>query len=220
MADAIKVHVYDDATLLGTVNVSGGNWSKTGQSLAAGVHKIKGRAEDLAGNIGSFSSIKNVYTGSATTPTCDLLDDSGESSSDNVTNDDTPRIKVILNLGSELTALSPVGVLPWQAVKALKLQKSIDGGTNWTDVDTHTVVEGDKIDDAIWEYSFQITSALSNGVVKFRALWQDQKNNWSAVGAVLDVTIDITAPSAPAITNIYDGQVFIGTSIDISGTAS
>jgi hypothetical protein len=214
MADAIKVHVYDDAALLGTVNVSSGNWSKTGQSLAAGVHKIKGKAEDLAGNIGAFSAIKNIRTGTIETPGCDLLDDSGESSSDKVTNDNTPRIEVILSLDP----ISGVDSLSQNTVKKLKLKKWNDSAyvnfleatTGFTFEDNNTVIS----------YIFQLTDPLDDGEHKFEATWVDQKDNESALGAELSITVDTTAPNAPAITNIQDGQVFIGTSIDISGTAT
>ena len=217
MPDAIKVHLYDDTTLLDTRTVDGGgNWSKTGQSLSAGAHQLKGKAEDLAGNISGFSTIKKVYTGSTTTPVCDLLDDTGESSTDNVTNDDTPRIRVYINLQTESVALG-IDLNP-NAVKALKLQKSTDGGNNWSDVATETELSFD--DAYIWDAFFYITTALPEGEVKFRALWQDQKNDWSATGPVLTIIVDTTAPNAPAITSPENGQVFVGTSIDIAGTAS
>jgi len=220
MADAVKVHLYDDATLLCSPAVSGTTWSKSGQTLAAGAHKLKAKGEDLAGNIGAFSTISNIITGSTTTPICDLLDDSGQSSTDNVTNDSTPRIKVILSLDNEYASMGGVTPIPLAAVKALKLQKSTDGGTNWTDVDTHTVISGDFTAPYTFSYTYQFATALSDGTVKFRAMWQDSMGTWSAPGAFNSVVIDTVAPNAPAITAPVDGMVFIGTSINISGTAS
>lgn len=219
MADAVKVHLYDDATLLCSPDVSGTTWSKSGQTLAAGAHKLKAKSEDLAGNIGAFSTITTIYTGSNVTPTCDLLDDSGQSSTDNVTNDSTPRIKVILNLGVDFASMDGV-FIPLAAVKALKLQKSTDGGSTWTDVDTHTVVSGDYTAPYTFSYTYQFATALSDGTVKFRAMWQDSMNTWSASGEVTSVVIDTVAPNAPAITAPVNGMVFIGTSINVSGTAS
>lgn len=219
MADAVKVHLYDDATLLCSPAVSGTTWSKTGQTLAAGAHKLKAKSEDLAGNIGAFSTITTIYSGSIATPTCELLDDSGQSSIDNVTNDSTPRISVILYLDDELSSMD-VPSIPLAAVKALKLQKSTDGGSTWTDVDTHTVVSGDYTSPYTFSYTYQFATALSDGTVKFRAMWQDSMNTWSASGDVISVVIDTVAPNAPAITAPVDGMVFIGTSINVSGTAS
>ncbi len=220
MADAVKVHLYDDATLLCSPDVNGGTWGKLGQTLAAGAHKLKAKSEDLAGNIGAFSTISNIVSGSTTTPTCDLLDDSGQSSSDNVTNDSTPRIKVTLSLDDEYASMDSVTPIQLVAVKALKLQKSTDGGSTWTDVDTHTVVSGDYTSPYTFSYTYQFATALSDGTVKFRAMWQDSMNTWSASGAVLSVVIDTVAPNAPAITAPVNGMVFIGTSINVSGTAS
>ena len=122
--DAVKVHLYDDATLLCSPDVSGTTWGKMGQTLAAGTHKLKAKSEDLAGNISAFSTISNIVTGSTTTPTCDLLDDSGQSSTDNVTNDSTPRIKVILSLDDEYASMGGVTPISLAVVKALKLQQS------------------------------------------------------------------------------------------------
>lgn len=220
MADAVKVHLYDDATLLCSPDVSGTTWSKSGQTLAAGAHKLKAKGEDLAGNIGAFSTISNIYTGSTTTPTCDLLDDTGQSSTDNVTNDSTPRIKVILSLWDEHASMGGVPPIPLAAVKALKLQKSTDGGSTWTDVDTHTVIAGDYTSPYTFSYTYQFATALSDGTVKFRAMWQDSMDTWSAPGNVISVVIDTVAPNAPAITAPVNGMVFIGNSINISGTAS
>ena len=220
MADTVKVHLYDDATLLCSPAVGGTTWGKMGQTLAAGAHKLKAKGEDLAGNIGAFSTISNIITGSTTTPICDLLDDSGQSNADNVTNDSTPRIKVILSLYDEYNSMGGVTPISLAAVNALKLQKSTDGGSTWTDVDTHTVITGDYTSPYTFSYTYQFATALSDGTVKFRAMWQDSMDTWSAPGDVLSVVIDTVAPNAPAITAPVDGMVFIGTSINISGTAS
>ena len=220
MADAVKVHLYDDATLLCSPAVSGTTWSKSGQTLAAGAHKLKAKGEDLAGNIGAFSTITNIFSGSTATPTCDLLDDSGQSSTDNVTNDSTPRIKVILSLGADFSSMGGATPIPQAAVKALKLQKSTDGGSSWTDVDTHTVVSGDYQSPSTFSYTYQFATALSDGTVKFRAMWQDSMNTWSVPGTLINVVIDTVAPNAPEITAPVNGMVFIGNSINVSGTAS
>jgi hypothetical protein len=220
MADAVKVHLYDDATLLCSPAVSGTTWSKSGQTLAAGAHKLKAKGEDLAGNISAFSTITNIVSGSTATPICDLLDDSGQSSTDNVTNDSTPRIKVILSLSADFSSMGGVTPIPLAAVKALKLQKSTDGGSTWTDVDTHTVITGDYTSPYTFSYTYQFATALSDGTVKFRAMWQDSMNTWSVPGTLINVVIDTVAPNAPEITAPVNGMVFIGTSINVSGTAS
>ena len=46
---AVKVHLYDDVTLKASPVVTGGAWSVSALALAAGLHILKGRAEDAAG---------------------------------------------------------------------------------------------------------------------------------------------------------------------------
>lgn len=50
------VNVYDGATLLGSVNATGGAWSFTAGALAEGPHTITARATDLAGNVSPASN--------------------------------------------------------------------------------------------------------------------------------------------------------------------
>ncbi|MCF7801101.1 MAG: hypothetical protein K9N34_03690 [Candidatus Marinimicrobia bacterium] len=217
MPDAAKVHVYDDGVLKNTFTVDGsGNWSGQITGVTAGASTIGSKAEDLAGNISSQTN-KKVYTGSTTTPGCDLLDDSGESSSDKITNDDTPRIKVLIGFGSEYTAMGDLN-LAAASVSALILQHSDDGGTTWNTVETNNSpsFNGSKN----FEFIHQVAVALGDGDHKFRAAWTDARGTQSAWGAVLTITVDTTAPNAPAVTDPADGQVFIGTTIDMAGTAS
>lgn len=215
--DTSTVHIYDDATLLTSVSAdSSGNWSKTSQTLAAGAHIIKAKAEDVAGNLGAFSTIKNIRTGDTHTPTCDLLDDSGSGSTDNVTNDSTPQIMAGLDFESVPGTASAI---PVSSIASMKLYEKT-GTSTYNLLLTNTTIEptGDEITQ--FKTTFQIASALSEGTHTFVAAWVDQKGNESAKGTELTITVDTTAPNAPSITNINDGQVFIGTSIDISGTAS
>jgi hypothetical protein len=216
MPDATKVHVYDDGALKGTFNVDGsGNWSGQITGVTAGASNIEAKAEDAAGNI-SAKTTKKVYTGSTTTPTCDLLDDSGQSSTDNITNDNTPRIQVDLDLGSEMTAMG-LSTVAAASVAALELQHSSDGGTTWNTLETNTAPTQSN---ERFSFTHQIATALGDGQHKFKARWKDAMGNWSAFGAVLDITVDRAAPNAPAVSVPADGQVYIGTTINVSGTAT
>lgn len=216
MPDAAKVHVYDDGVLKNTFTVDGsGNWSGQITGVTAGASTIGSKAEDLAGNISSQTN-KKVYTGSTTTPSCDLLDDSGESSTDNITNDATPRIKVRLDLDPEKTAMADAQVAA-ESVSALILQHSDDGGTTWNTLETNN---SPSVTTPLFEFTHQIASALGEGDHKFRAAWKDARGTQSAYGAVLTITVDTLAPNAPVVTSPVAGQVFIGTTIDMAGTAS
>ncbi len=216
MPDASKVHVYDDGSLKNSFNVDGsGNWSGQISGVTAGASDITAKAEDAAGNISS-QTLKKVYTGSTTLPSCDLLDDSGESSTDNITNDNTPQVKVNLTLENENAAM---GVNVAEAsVAALRLQHSDDGGTTWNTIEENT--NPSYAAPANFNFTHQITAGLADGDHKFRAAWQDAMGNWSAYGNELTVTIDTTAPSAPTVSEPVSGQVYVGTAIDVSGTAS
>lgn len=214
---AVKVHLYDDATLKASPAVSGGAWSVSAMALAAGEHIMKGRAEDTAGNISGYSAVKRIKTGSTITPVCDLLDDSGQSATDNITNDNTPRIKAILDLSADKpTGVAHIPTGAGDVVSAIKIYEK-------TAPDTYSLLE--TFTDPVLDYdqaevTHQITAALSDGTHEYCASWVDTQGNESAKGALLTITIDTAVPNVPAITNIEDGQVFVGTSIDVSGTAS
>lgn len=215
---AVKVHLYDDSTLKASPVVSGGLWSQASVSLTAGMHILKAKAEDAAGNLSGFSAVKKVFTGSTTKPVCWLLDDTGLNAYDNITNDSTPRIKVKLQLNSERSTLGTDDVSA-NSVSALKIYKKT-GTSTYSLLGTYT--ENLKTPDVIvtFEAIHQIETALDDGNHEFCASWVDAQGNESAKGTILTITIDTQAPDAPAITNIQDGQVFVGTSIDVSGTAS
>jgi hypothetical protein len=193
--------------------VSGGAWSVSALSLTAGEHILKGRAEDAAGNLSGYSGLKRIITGNTTKPTVDLIDDSGQSSSDNITNDTTP------TLYANIILPTPTGTsyASSNSVSAIKLYKK-------TGTSTYELLETDNAPDNInpgtWRSVFNDIGYVADGVYELCATWVDAQGNESAKGSVLSVTIDTTAPDAPSIDNISDGQVFVGTSIDVSGSAS
>jgi len=216
MPDAATVHVYDDGVLLGSPTVDGaGNWALNNAAVTAGSSALTAKSEDAAGNI-SATAQKVIYTGSTTKPECDLLDDSGSSSIDDLTNDNTPRIKTTLLLDAEKSAMGML--IAGATVASLILEHSANGEVTWTQLEENIVPAFDA--NALFEFTHQITVALADGDHFFRAAWKDAKGNQSGWGTSIKVTIDTTAPSVPAVTSIVDGQVFVGTSVDISGTAS
>lgn len=212
MPDATQVHVYDGAALKGSPAVDGtGNWSAT-YTFAAGEHEVKAKSEDLAGNQSSFVT-KHVKTGVTTVPnTPDLLDDSGSSATDNVTNDDTPQIKVTVDLSSEIpTGASKVSA---DSVKKIKLYEV--GSPN----ELIASLAPSNPSSNVFTATFQISTPLSDGQHEFIASWEDQNDVESGFSSSIVITIDTTAPNAPVINTITEGQVFVGTSIAVGGTAS
>jgi hypothetical protein len=83
-----QVELFDGATSLGTATIgSGGTFTKD-ISLATGTHSITAKATDLAGNVGAASDPLEITIDPAATFTLDLAteDDTGSSSTDNLTN--------------------------------------------------------------------------------------------------------------------------------------
>jgi len=205
------VHVYQDTTLKASpgVNQTTGAWDAGNVSFSSGDHALKARAEDIAGNFSGYTQ-KNVRFGDTTVPNLpDLLDDTGESSVDNITNDDTPRIKVTLTLAIPAGAAA----IPQAAVGKLIL----------VDADTENEIASETPENFngtnTWDHTFQL-SALTDGVHGFRAKWLDALDTQSNASSPLEITVDTQAPDVPSITSVVDGQVFIGTSIPVSGSAT
>lgn len=205
------VHVYQDTTLKAspTVNQTTGAWDAGNVAFSSGDHALKARAEDIAGNFSGYTQ-KNVRFGDTTVPNLpDLLDDSGESSVDNITNDDTPRIKVVLSLAIPAGATA----IPQAAVNKLVLVNAD------TEVEIASATPTNFNGTNTWDHPFQLP-ALADGIHAFRAKWEDALGNLSNASSPLEITVDTQAPDVPSITSVVDGQVFVGTSIPVSGSAT
>lgn len=206
--DTRKVHLYDGANLIDkTITPADGSWSKAGVSLIAGSHSVKVQGEDKAGNISGFRTLR-VITGTTVTPTVDLLDDTGESSTDNYTKDNTPRLKVLVSLPVPAGAVSASPnsvdkIALWKYDSALLAYKEYMVTATALNAVTATLTPG---------------TALADGDHKFKAKWLDKFGNWSALGSELTITIDTQSPTAPIIDNLVEGQVIVGTSVTISGS--
>lgn len=213
---SVKVHIYDNGSLKQSVDVAAGAWSLAGLVLAAGDHTIKGKAEDLAGNISGDSALKRILTGDTTRPSVDLIDDTGESSADNVTNNTTPTIHVNLALPTP----SGASYAHPNSVSAIKLYKMTGGEPTYNYTLIGTENAPDNIDAGEFRAVFNDVDYTADGEIKLCATWVDAQGNESAKGVPTTITIDTTAPDAPVIADIADGQVFVGTSIDLSGSAT
>lgn len=211
---AVKVHLYDGETLKASPSVSGGTWSQPSVSLSVGDHVLKARAEDLAGNISGYSAVKRITVGSSVKPYVDLLDDTGQSATDNVTNDDSFGLRVFMTLPVP-TGASAVSS---NSVASFKLYKK-------TGTDTYTpagTLQATLVDPISGEWESEVWNAQGelDGTHEFCAAWVDAQGFESAKGSLLSIVLDTQAPNVPTIDNIQDGQVFVGTSIEVSGSAS
>lgn len=219
MASANVVEIFANGSSKGTATADGsGNWSKT-ITLSANDYNLKAKATDPAGNTSGFSGLRYIRTGDTTKPARpDLLDDSGSSSTDNITNDATPRISVEL----VLDYVDDV-VLSSTAVKGMSLEHKVGSGSYSQIVSKNnadlTITDNPSGSDK--KFSFTHTcSTLASGSHTFRTRWTDQNNSTSQYSQELSITIDTTAPNAPAITSVTNGAVIFGTSVAVSGTSS
>ncbi|ANS04941.1 hypothetical protein [uncultured Mediterranean phage] len=204
VVDTRKVHVWDGANKVApNLSITDAKWTKSALALAAGSHAIKVNGEDKAGNLSGFRTY-NIITGSTVKPTVDLLDDTGESSTDNYTNDNTPRIKASVALPT------PTGASAASATSVDKLALFFKDAELAVTNAAHNTADA----------TFQLTEALPDGDHIFTAKWLDKFGTWSALGTSLTITVDTASPTAPTIDNLVDGQVIIGTSVNVSGGVS
>jgi len=158
-------------------------------------------AADAAGNgnIAAAQATQTVDTLAPTVPSVPDLNagsDTGDSNSDNVTNDDTPQLDGTGEIGSTVELTSDVAGSLGTAV--------VDGSGNWT------LTPG---------------AALAEGTHSITAKATDAAGNVSADSGALSLEIDTTDPNAPVITGVAmdtgtaDDGVTSDDTLEISGTA-
>ena len=207
------VKLYNGAgSFLEDVNVVSGAFSSS-VDQGTGSLSIKAKSLDEAGNLSAFSAVKNYFAGCSNTPTCDLLDDTGKSATDNLTNDNTPRIQV------DITLPIPTGSsqVHSSCIQKLELWHKVGSGGVESKIADLTSITRDE------QHSFhsihQFTASLSDEDHFFRAKWVDAQDGTSGFGTELHIVVDTSAPNTPSIT-LDDGSVFVGQSVEISGTAT
>jgi len=207
------VKLYDTSgVFIKDVDITAGVFSAS-VDQGSGNKGIKGKSVDDAGNISAFSVEKHYYAGCTNTPTCDLLDDTGESATDNLTNDDTPRIQI------DLTLPIPTGItkVASSSIKSFELYHKIGAAGEYSKIaDLSTITQ---VGDDNFNAVHQFVSSLAEGDHYFQAKWIDAQNGVSNLGQELHIVIDTSAPNVPSIT-LDDGSVFVGKSVEISGTAT
>jgi hypothetical protein len=190
--DANNNGLVDGGESLGTITVAGGAFTLD-VSLAAGTHNIRAIQTDVAGNASAASTTHaldiTVDTTVATPSAPDMTaaTDSGQSSTDNVTNDATPTFT-----GSGAEAAATVTLFDTNGTTVLGTGIA-DGSGNWS-----------------------ITSStLSSGGHTLTAKQTDIAGNISGASASLAVTID-TAPPTTLSWSYSNGQSKLSASTDAS----
>ncbi len=171
------VDLLENGFVRGSGDCSGGNpVAVTSSFMSDGIHSLQARQRDIAGNVSSDSGSLDVTidTQVAATNAPDLLDDSGISSTDNVTNIDAPNFLV--------TSCDPGALVVL-----------FDGGTpvgfNTCDLSGETTI---------------LSSALIDGPHTLTVQQTDTAGNLSSSSAGLNVVIDTGVPTAPALPDLID----------------
>ena len=177
----VKLYDTDGTTELGTATATGGNWSITASTLAAGSHTLTAKATDTAGNTSAASSslsvtIDTTVPSAPATPNLADASDSGSSNTDNITNVTTPTITGTAEANATVKLYDTDGTTELGTATA-------DGSGNWS-----------------------ITaSTLSAGSHTLIAKATDAAGNTSAASSSLSITIDTAAPSAPTTPDLIAG---------------
>ena len=93
---AVTLYDSDGTTVIGTTTADGsGNWSITSSQLSEGAHTVYAQAEDVAGNTSAMSAGLDITVDLTapsvpSAPDLAVASDTGSSSTDDITNDDTP----------------------------------------------------------------------------------------------------------------------------------
>ena len=169
------VTVYSDGVAVGSGVATGGSYSITTSTLAAGTHVVTAKATDLAGNTSAASAglsvtIDTTAPAAPSVPDLAAVSDSGASNTDNITRVTTPTFTGTAEAGSTVTVYSD-GVAVGSGVAA-------GGSYNIT------------------------TSTLAAGTHAVTAKATDPAGNVSLASSGLSVTIDTTAPGAPSVPDL------------------
>ncbi len=175
--NGVHVQLREDTTTHATsAAVAGGAYSVTAPVLSDGVHALKGRYMDAAGNVSATESATLSVTidtaiAAPSIPDLSAATDSGASTSDDITNDNTPTFTGTAEAGATVRIFD-----------------------NAVQVGTGTAAGG--------SYSIT-TSTLADGTNKpITANATDVAGNNSATSSGLPVTIDLAAPVAPSIPDL------------------
>jgi hypothetical protein len=171
------VSIYVDAGFVTTVTSDGSGAWTADLTLTAGIHAINATQTDLAGNVSllnatSLSITVDITAPSAAglTPDLNAADDSGQSSTDNITKNT-----------SNLTFTSA-------AVEANAYVQLFDGASGLTTVQADNA--------GIWTNDISLTAGSTHSVT-FKVT--DAAGNTSGASPTLSVTVDTSAPSITPI---------------------
>jgi large repetitive protein len=164
------VKLFEGATLLGTATATGGVWSITSSTLGEGAHNLTATATDAAGNISVLSSALGITIDSVAPGAPGGL--TLAPASDSGTAGD--------NITSDTTPT---------------ITGTAEAGSSVTLKEGSTVLGTATATGGTWSIT---SSALGDGSHNLTATAADAAGNVSVVSSALVLTIDTTAPAAPA----------------------
>jgi len=177
------VTIYDNGTAIGTAVVgSNGSWSFTPSgNLNEGSHSFTVRATDAAGNVGPASGAFTLTVDTTapnapaiTSVTDDVAPVTGTITSGSSTNDPRPQLTGTGEAGSTITIY--------------------DG----------TTAIGTAVVGSNGSWSFTPSGNLNEGSHSFTVRATDAAGNVGPASGAFTLTVDTTAPNAPAITSVTD----------------
>jgi hypothetical protein len=178
----VRLYDTDGTTVIATTTAAGdGSWSVASTTLAEGVHTITAKATDAAGNVSPASAglAVTIDLGAPSAPSAPDLataNDSGSSSTDNLTNDTTALFSGDAEAGATITLYDTDGTTVITTTTA-------NGSGNWS-----------------------VATTLSEGTHVVTATATDAAGNGSARSPGTTVTIDRTLPVARAATAVFSAD--------------
>jgi hypothetical protein len=174
------VELFRGGVSIGSVTADGsGNWSfnYTATTLANGSYSFTAAATDIAGNTGPASTAFNVTidTAAPAAPVISGITNDTGSSNDGITSDQT---------------LVITGTAEANSVVEL-LRNGVSIGTTTAN------------SSGAWSFDYTGTS-LAEGTYAFTARATDLAGNTGSASAAFNVTVDVTAPTAPTIVAVTD----------------
>ncbi len=172
-----SLEVFIGGVSIGTTTADGsGNFTfdYTGTTLADNTYQITAQATDAAGNASSASTALDVIvdTSAPAAPVVTgVTADTGTSSSDHITSDNTPGVFGTAEANSTVEIFSDASSIG---------TTNTDGSGNWS-------------------LDYSGTNPLADGVYVLTAKAIDIAGNTSAESVAIGATIDATAPNAPTI---------------------
>jgi hypothetical protein len=221
------VKVFDGATLIGTVTAdAGGAWTFTTSTLADGAHSFTTVGINSTGTSSTASAALTITvdTVAPNVPTVAGFTPDSAVAGDGITNANTITLQGSAEAGSVVKIYDGTTLFGVTTADATGSWTFATANSNAEvpgvpDQDNYVAADGSVLDEASGSY------VLADGVHSFKVTATDAAGNTSALSAALTVSIDATAPNAPAVVGFSPDSGVVGDGITnvnrvvVTGTA-